>query len=50
MTDFIAQSIHLMAETYERATGNKALADELKAHNRAFHKKAQQALADNEQE
>lgn len=49
MTDFIYQTFHGMADTFQRATHNKALADEVKAFARSFHKKAFDAMNATEQ-
>jgi hypothetical protein len=44
MADFFYQSIMGMADTYNRATRNVALANEMKAFAKTFHKKAMDAL------
>jgi gliding motility-associated protein GldC len=44
MTDFFYQSLMGMADTYQRATRNEALANELKSFAKDFHKKAVDAL------
>ena len=45
MIDFYYQSLAGMADTYERATSNAELSNELKEFAREFHKKAMEALA-----
>ena len=44
MADFFYQNIMGMADTYARATRNTALATEMKAFAKSFHKKAVDAL------
>ena len=44
MADFFYQSMMGMADTYNRATRNTALANEMKAYAKTFHKKAIDAL------
>ena len=44
MADFFYQSFMGMADTYNRATRNAALAKEMKAFAKTFHKKAIDAL------
>jgi gliding motility-associated protein GldC len=44
MADFFYQSLMGMADTYQRATRNEALANELKSFAKDFHKKAVDAL------
>jgi gliding motility-associated protein GldC len=39
MADFMYQTIFSMADTFQRATANEALATELKEHARNFYKK-----------
>lgn len=44
MIDFFHQTFHGMADTYLRATKNEAMAKELKEFANSFHKKASEAL------
>ncbi len=44
MNDFFYQSLAGMADTYERATRNSELSKELKEFAKSFHKKAMEAL------
>ncbi len=44
MNDFLFQSLMGIAESYQRATKNDALATELKTFAKAFHKKAVDAM------
>ena len=44
MADFFFQTMMGMAETYQRATRNKSLGDEMKAFAKGFHQKAIDAL------
>ncbi len=44
MNDFFYQSLFGMADTFERATRNSDLANELKEFAKSFHKKAVEAL------
>ncbi len=44
MADFFYQSLMGMADTYQRATRNEALASELKSFAKDFHKKAVEAM------
>lgn len=44
MTDFFYQSLFGMADTFERATRNSELANEMKEFAKSFHKKALAAL------
>ncbi|MEY4282343.1 MAG: hypothetical protein RLZ39_1755, partial [Bacteroidota bacterium] len=44
MIDFYFQTFYGLAETFERATKNQALAKELKAFASSFQKKAMDAL------
>lgn len=48
MTDFIYQTIHGMADTFERATHNNSLAQEMKAFAKAFHQKAYKAMEEHQ--
>ena len=48
MNDFYYQTFFGMADTYLRATKNEALANELKEFAKAFHKKANDAIAASE--
>jgi gliding motility-associated protein GldC len=45
MADFFFQSLSGLADTYERATRNTELANEMKEFAKSFHKKAMDALA-----
>ena len=49
MNDFFYQSLYGMAETYQRATKNTELANELKAFAKSFRKKAEDLLNKEEQ-
>ena len=49
MADFFFQSLMGMAETYNRATKNGALAKELQDFAKSFHKKAIDAIEKAEQ-
>jgi len=44
MADFFYQSMMGMADTYNRATRNTSLANEMKAYAKTFHQKAIDAL------
>ncbi len=44
MADFFYQSLMGMADTYNRATRNESLANELRSFAKGFHKKAVDAL------
>jgi gliding motility-associated protein GldC len=45
MNDFFFQSFMGMADTYQRATRNDELANEMKEFAKSFHKKATEALS-----
>ena len=49
MNDFFYQSLMGMAETYQRATHNDMLTEEMKAFAKTFHKKATDMLNAEEQ-
>jgi len=50
MNDFFYQTLFGMADTYARATRNATLSEELKTFAKSFHKKAMEALEQENQE
>ncbi len=51
MNDFFFQTLMTMAATYERATKNNEIAEEMKSYARDFQKKSHEKLvADNEEQ
>lgn len=50
MNDFFFQTLFTMANTYERATQNKDLANDIKNFAQEFQKKAQEKLMENNEQ